>query len=283
MINEIIEHPKNSGSLDNWINSVRRKVRVGTHDGFFHADDVLALALLKRMFWCDFEIIRTRDKMILDGCDMLVDVGGKYDGKRYFDHHHDKNLPCSVSLVWTAVWIWGGVDDFVYEYVNKVVLDGVSALDTDLQKAIIERGDFSIYYDFSSFLIDLNGLDNGFNIALDVADKFWMAILARGEVVKKERLILESGEIGICEGSKNKYIILSEGIDIRNHLDWMNERVIRFAVHPHYNPNKFCLKTINSNLWPLPEKIETAEFVHAARFLAIFNNRDNAINVVKNL
>lgn len=282
MIKEIIEHPKDSQPIDFWINSARRKFKIGTHDGFFHADDVLALALLKRMFWCDFEIVRTRDKAILDSCDILVDVGGKYDGKKYFDHHHDRDLPCSVSLVWTAIWEWGGVDDFVYQYVNETVLDSVSALDTDLQGALIKFGDNKAYYNISSLLSDFNGLDGGFEIALDVADKFWTAILVKGESIKKERLILELAEELDTDSGKS-CIILSEGVDVGNHLKWFQENDIQFIIHPHYNPSKICLKTVNSKLWPLPEKIEAAEFVHAARFLAIFNNKDIAINCVKNL
>lgn len=54
--------------------------RVGTHNGRFHADEVLSTAILKEIF--DLEVIRSRDPEVLKGLDIVYDVG---DGE--FDHH----------------------------------------------------------------------------------------------------------------------------------------------------------------------------------------------------
>jgi len=56
-----------------------RKI-VAVHDGVFHADDVFAVASLKRIF--AVEIVRTRDPEKLKRAEMCVDVGGGT-----FDHH----------------------------------------------------------------------------------------------------------------------------------------------------------------------------------------------------
>ena len=64
-------------------------VKVGTHDGVFHIDEIAAIAILKTYFE-NVDIVRTRDKNKLDDCDILVDIGRKYDGKRFFDHHQFK-------------------------------------------------------------------------------------------------------------------------------------------------------------------------------------------------
>lgn len=53
---------------------------IGTHDGKFHCDEVLACAMLK-YFTKDFKgsnIKRSRDPKVWETCDILVDVGGKY-------------------------------------------------------------------------------------------------------------------------------------------------------------------------------------------------------------
>ena len=84
-----------------------RRITIGTHNGFFHADDCLAVAALSMLF-PDYEIIRTRDKAILETCDILVDVGGIYDPDiNRFDHHFpngptydDGLLMSSFGLVW---------------------------------------------------------------------------------------------------------------------------------------------------------------------------------------
>ncbi len=63
-----------------------------THDGAFHPDEVLAIALLNNAGF-DYPVIRTRDVNILamatDEC-FTVDVGGVYDGECKFDHHQAK-------------------------------------------------------------------------------------------------------------------------------------------------------------------------------------------------
>lgn len=62
-------------------------MRVATHDGSFHADEVFALATLTLLDE-PIEIVRTRDREVMDGCDIRVDVGFAYDPPAgHFDHH----------------------------------------------------------------------------------------------------------------------------------------------------------------------------------------------------
>ena len=62
-------------------------LRVATHSGSFHADEVFALATL-RMAFVAIGIIRTRDPEALAQCDLRVDVGRKYDPETGdYDHH----------------------------------------------------------------------------------------------------------------------------------------------------------------------------------------------------
>ncbi|MCJ8749141.1 hypothetical protein PDJAM_G00172810, partial [Pangasius djambal] len=64
-------------------------VKIGTHNGTFHCDEVLACYLLRQLpEYKDAEIIRTRDPVELARCDIVVDVGGVYDHKQHrYDHH----------------------------------------------------------------------------------------------------------------------------------------------------------------------------------------------------
>lgn len=87
---------------------------IGTHDGNFHADEVLACALLRRLpAWTDACIVRTRDPSVLATCDAVVDVGGVYDpATMRYDHHqrgfaetldaaiHDRVKLSSAGLVY---------------------------------------------------------------------------------------------------------------------------------------------------------------------------------------
>ena len=65
------------------------QLKIGTHDESFHCDEVLACVMLKMIpKYKNAKIIRTRDKSLLEECDIVVDVGGVFDHKKNrYDHH----------------------------------------------------------------------------------------------------------------------------------------------------------------------------------------------------
>ena len=61
---------------------------VATHSGPFHADDVLAWALIRCFVDSNAELIRSRDDSRIEKADLVMDVGGVYDPETLrFDHH----------------------------------------------------------------------------------------------------------------------------------------------------------------------------------------------------
>ncbi|KAL7942417.1 metal-dependent protein hydrolase [Trichoderma barbatum] len=64
-------------------------VLVGTHNGHFHADEALAVHMLRMLpSYRDSALVRTRDPKTLETCHTVVDVGGEYDAQRNrYDHH----------------------------------------------------------------------------------------------------------------------------------------------------------------------------------------------------
>lgn len=126
--------------------------RVITHSGPFHADDVLAVAVLLDLV-PDAEVIRTRDPVLLeearqDPHTVLVDVGWSYDAAhRNFDHHQREftlrrstGVPyASIGLVWRAYgdqWLkevmeLGDEDEraFVFDRVDEDFIASVDAFD----------------------------------------------------------------------------------------------------------------------------------------------------------
>jgi uncharacterized UPF0160 family protein len=63
-------------------------MRVATHSGGFHADDVFAIAVLRLAHGETLEVVRTRDREEQAAADLRVDVGGKDDpATGDFDHH----------------------------------------------------------------------------------------------------------------------------------------------------------------------------------------------------
>ncbi|KAF9887445.1 hypothetical protein FE257_010162 [Aspergillus nanangensis] len=62
---------------------------IGTHNGHFHADEALAVYLLRQLPTYDSSpLVRTRDPAQLATCHTVVDVGGEYDpATNRYDHH----------------------------------------------------------------------------------------------------------------------------------------------------------------------------------------------------
>lgn len=85
-------------------------VRIATHNGHFHADDVFGVAVLMALH-PGAELIRTRDAQVIANADFAVDVGGEWDPARgRFDHHQrgftgareNGVVYASAGLVWEA-------------------------------------------------------------------------------------------------------------------------------------------------------------------------------------
>jgi uncharacterized UPF0160 family protein len=62
---------------------------IGTHNGHFHADEALAVSMLRLLpTYESSPLVRTRDPSVLSTCHTVVDVGGEYvPNTNRFDHH----------------------------------------------------------------------------------------------------------------------------------------------------------------------------------------------------
>lgn len=96
---------------------ISESITIVTHDGAFHADDVIGVAVLNAIFnkgqnfgFASVSIVRTRDMKLVADADYVVDVGGVWDPEAgRFDHHqkgfagarkmHGSNY-ASAGLVW---------------------------------------------------------------------------------------------------------------------------------------------------------------------------------------
>lgn len=62
--------------------------RICTHSGSFHADEALAVYMLRLLpQFKDAKVVRSRTPTDWEESDVVVDVSGKYDGIKFFDHH----------------------------------------------------------------------------------------------------------------------------------------------------------------------------------------------------
>jgi uncharacterized UPF0160 family protein len=124
-------------------------MRVATHDGSFHADEVFALAALSLLDG-PLEIVRTRDREVLAACDARVDVGFRADpATGDFDHHQRDGggerangvRYASFGLVWRehGAALCGG-DAEIAARVDESLVQGVDANDTGQALAEASEG-----------------------------------------------------------------------------------------------------------------------------------------------
>lgn len=106
---------------------------VGTHSGTFHADDVLAFALVRHFVDAEARVLRTRDASALSECDIVVDVGGVFDpANRRFDHHQSSYTGALSSAGMVMEWLEteATVTPELAQHLRAQLVDYVDAVDT---------------------------------------------------------------------------------------------------------------------------------------------------------
>ena len=117
-------------------------MRVATHPGNFHADDVFAIATLRLAAALDgetVEVVRTRDEAVHAEADARVDVGGRDDpASGDFDHHQKGGAGerangiryASFGLVWRAFGTQVAGSEAAATAIDERLVQGVDANDT---------------------------------------------------------------------------------------------------------------------------------------------------------
>ena len=116
--------------------------RIGTHDGKFHADEVMATAILKEIF--EIEVVRTRDTKVLSNLDIVYDVGGgELDHHGPDKVHREDGTPfAACGLVWNkfgrqvlkykdSSLSEDKVEDMLH-YIDRKLIEGIDALDNGI-------------------------------------------------------------------------------------------------------------------------------------------------------
>jgi len=134
---------------------VLAEMKIGTHNGTFHCDEALAVAMLRMLpQYRDAQVVRTRDAAVLKDVDVVVDVGGEYNPECCRFDHHQREFHDTFSEKHDIRLSSAGL---VYKHYGKDVLGellpGKSGADINLL--------YHVVYD--SFIAAIDGIDNGVN------------------------------------------------------------------------------------------------------------------------
>lgn len=128
-------------------------MKIATHSGRFHADEALAIFMLKQLpEFRDAEVIRSRNSEDWKDCDLVVDVSAKYAPPKFYDHHQ-RNFKVTFNNKHRTPLSSAGL---IYKHYGQQVLGVIldASASSEVVQAIYER----IY---SHFVEPIDACDNG--------------------------------------------------------------------------------------------------------------------------
>jgi len=269
---------------------------VGTHDGRFHADEVMATAILKKIF--ELEVVRTRDPKTLDELDIVYDVGG---GE--FDHHGVEKVYRENETPYAAcglIWNQFGRDviymenpsltndeiESVFYHVDRFLIEGIDAQDNGLKIAdeIIPS-------------MNISTIISGFNppwYSEELEDKaFSEAVKIGGSIlnntIKRKLAIIQAKDVVISayeNRNRSEILVLDTYCPWEGTIQDIDEEgQIIFVIYP--NKDRYTMQTVKDRdgitrrylpkTWGGKENedlsaitgVEDAIFCHTGRFIAV--------------
>lgn len=273
---------------------------LGTHDGPFHADDVLAAALIRTFLDSDASVVRSRDTEVLAKADIVFDVGGVFDPEtRRFDHHQRdyEGERSSAGMVLDWLQSESHVTEPVAEMLREKLVDYVDAVDVGarvpdegvpcfsmLIGVLNERGDskgeWNALYDRGTEMAQdvveslRAGYERAERDASAVRDAMKVAVEANRRVIELPRY-LKWKPTYFAQGGEDHP---TDFVLFPGESDW---RVVTIpvAADTREDKRKFPESWGGLENEQLSEVIgvEGAVFCHRNRFIAVFTSRESAL------
>ncbi len=236
-------------------------MKIVTHSGHFHADELLAVAMLLRKF-PDAEVIRSREQAVIDSGDYVVDVGLVYDpDKNRFDHHQTEGagkrpngIPYApTGLVWKkfGVELAGGEEEA--QLIDEKLLMSVDSLDNgvDVYKRILDGVDPYTIGDFFESFGKVTNTEEEMEQAFFEALRVAQALVER-EIISAKKSVAEWREVRkIYDESVDKRIIL-----LPVHMHWKRTLIPTEAVFVVYPAdNKWRVQSVPSRRGLFDKKV----------------------------
>lgn len=272
-------------------------IKVATHDGIeFHADEVLALAMLRVLSGAGIMWVRTRDPKILEEADLRIDVG-----EGLLDHHGSRAVPgiAACSRVLALLLDSRAQPREVWEALAPVV-EATAATDTGVDGST----NINPWVHAAAMGARVRGEnpDEAFNKVVDKMTEFVVDIVEAAQAAAKAKA---AAEREMNERGDSPVVVFSAAsrlADVKKML-WENHRQCVFFVSPEseldwrilcaadpekpYSPfdsRKLILERFRGLRGEELSKaagVPGAIFCHAAGFIAGFTSQDAAEQFAK--
>lgn len=285
---------------------------LGTHSGKFHADDVMATAIL-RLLLGDITVTRTRDENILGKLDLVYDISlGEFDHHQLNKEIRENNIPyAACGLVWRE---FGSrvIQKFnsqfeendiisIFDHVDKHLVQGIDATDNGIEiKSEIKVTSISdIIQNFNPTWDSNDSKDDAFEKAVQYATEVLERIISRQVSVIKARGIVN-------EAFQNRNI--SEIMVLKYGCPWLQQLLkidlnneVLFVISPGDNNEEYKIQTVKKTVDTFEArkdilesirgksseeinsiiKIDDAIFCHKAGFIASTKSLESALKIAE--
>ena len=166
-------------------------MRIFTHSGVFHADEVLAIATYN--YFNNTKASVTRGFEIpQDFSGYVLDIGREYNEKEWkFDHHQNSELPATNVLMLKHIVGEGEIFDLMCKYLYTQV--------SDIDRGLITGGGGP--GSLNSIINSFNNIEDGFKTAIDVCEKIVEGCYSRAKLAIEAKqnweLVTKSGKVGV--------------------------------------------------------------------------------------
>lgn len=246
--------------------------KVITHAGAFHADEVLAIAILRH-----FGVVAPVDRKfqvtpeeLADPEILVLDVAQKFEPELgNFDHHHDRNLPATNILI--ADWLV--VEGEISSEVRANLQDFLGYV-SDVDRGIIPGG--GIAASFNGVIRSMNPADltqstPAFEDAITLAQQIFASQMAVAERAVADAHIWA----GLERIAGGKVAIQLDTYQLAGWKEMAEKEGVAFLVTP--NPRGgWQIISRDSVLFNIPADVRQS-FRHNSGFLAVYGTKEEAI------
>lgn len=259
--------------------------KVITHNTAFHADDVLAVAML-RYAGFEFELIRTRTPSVLEAAindpnTLIADVGSVFNPSMLnFDHHQDMSLPSAAGMIYEHFKneiCPADAQPFFAQFISSI-----DAIDTNRNNI------YAVWNTLPEGFRNTSNILSGFNRdvmnAAQQDDQFNKAVNFALTIIENERhSAIEKAKSEKQYASRQ---ILPNNVAVFDEFStvWKEKGEHLFAVLPH--ANGWQIQSRETSVATVPERVKECEgfiFRHGSGFMATVKEKSTAIAFAETL
>lgn len=231
-----------------------------THDGSFHYDEVLATAILEKIY-PDSKLLRTRDQTKIDQGDIVYDVGRVFDPEAKRFDHHQKSFNDTFSSKYDIKMSSAGL---IYKYYHEKLF---ALYNFNTTSPIFNQIYEKIYLEF---FLPADAIDNGYDIFGEIKPR------TVADVVKCFNVYNVRNNDGKSEDERFKDALSFVSIDLANYLEYVLKD---YAVNYQYFYDE--LLSFSEDIYYTEEKVpmdliyDINEFLNKdLKFVISKNNED---------